>query len=624
MKLTYFIIANLLLSSITYVLALGLRFDFTLEEMLWPTRIIVGLSILLLSRLATYIFFDFNRRSWRFTSSYDLYELIKVHSISSVVFTTLVMFLRVDGFPRSVIFIEYTLSIILSGGLRFLTRATYEKYLLLRSGKSLKPKKVLVIGGGITGQLVVRNFIGFGSGKYKAVGILDDNPQLKNFKIHGVRVLGAIDDLSSVLTGNIDLVIFAIPRLASGKRKELERICHKQGVLYQNMHSFEDIVSGITNPSQTEQVGIEHLLAKEIDVSWSEDISKELAQKTVLITGAGGSIGSELSRQIANSQTTRLILIDQNEYALHNLSRKINTECEKHFILADILNKNRIEQIFSVHRPDIIFHAAAYKHVPFVESSPLEAFTNNILATKNLIEASRFSTVKKFITISSDKAVQPTSLMGASKRITELMMFDANISQEFKNQHFSAVRFGNVINSSGSVIPLFKSQILAGGPITVTDKDMVRFFMSTPEAVRLVLTAGVLGDEGGLFVLDMGNPIKVLDVAKRMRSLYGRDDIEIVFTGIRPGEKLEEFVTSPCEIAERTRFNKIDRLLPPSTPVGVFNWVDSISESLLEMKEEQVKAEILSYVQEVDAQLLNGLHHKTGLTEQQKIFANLG
>ena len=562
-RLPLIIALNLVITSISFLLALLLRFEFSIADLTAATSVVFPLTLLLLFRTGTYTYWGLHQGYWRYVSTHDLFRIVSAHLASTVLFAAAVLFFRVSGFPRSVLFVELALSILFSGGARVLVREIMETYLRHNMNSGSTPREVLILGGGDSGHLLVKYLLSNSRLNYKIVGVLDDSDRLAKGSVLGVSVLGPLNKLESILEKypRIAAVIVAIPSLSKARFEMVEKTCKLFGIALKRLQAFEDIACQDFE-SSPEKISIESVLEKETRVEHEEEIRRALKGKRILITGAGGSIGSELVRQILPFEPGRLILLDNSEFHLFSIERELaQTRNHCDLVLGSIGDRRRLSAIFSEKRPDIVFHAAAYKHVPLLESNCYEAFVNNVLGTRNLLEVSRVHGVKLFVMISTDKAVEPSSVMGASKRIAEMLAQDCcSHGTDAQNMYTAVVRFGNVINSRGSVIPLFKEQILSGGPLTVTHPEMERYFMSLREAVRLVLTAGTLGMKGEIYILNMGEPIRVVDVAKKMLSLYGRRDIPIVFTGVRPGEKLKEDLTDSGENVDSTSFAKVNRV----------------------------------------------------------------
>ena len=430
-----------------------------------------------------------------------------------------------------------------------------------RTDSAGRPKRVLLVGAGRAGNLAAKEIQDRVDLGLAVVGFVDDDREKHGSVIQGVRVLGASRDLPTLVADlDIDHVIITI---AQASREELRRIvdiCERIPIKMRIIPGLYEILGGKVEVSRIRDVDIEDLLGRE-PVQLDEAVLQDfLAGKTVMVTGAGGSIGSELARQVARFGVGRLLLVERAEFALFAIHRELlqrAADIETLALVADVGDEERMRRIFDRYRPAVVIHAAAHKHVPMMESNPCEAVKNNVLATATLGRVAGESGADAFVMISTDKAVRPTSVMGASKRVAELIVQDLN--NRFDTRYV-AVRFGNVMGSAGSVIPIFREQILEGGPVTVTHPDMVRYFMTIPEASQLVLQAGAMGQGGEIFILDMGEPIRILDLAKDMITLFGLkpyEDVDIVFSGIRPGEKLFEELETVGESISKTRHPKI-------------------------------------------------------------------
>jgi len=448
-------------------------------------------------------------------------------------------------FPRSTIFIAFMLSLFFLGGARLSKRAYFHVVKDSVNGGDAKRKKILIVGAGDAGEQILRNILSQGFSEYKPAGFVDDNPFKARTSIHGYRVLGGIKDIQAVSEKyKIDGVIIALPSSGSREVKRAVERCREAGIRdIKILPSLSELLSSEVSLRDLREIRIEDLLGRD-PVELNEAVLQGfIHKKRVFITGAAGSIGSELARQISGFEPSHVSLFDRDESALFFLQEELSSRFPRvsmSFSIGDIQNVRRMEYIMKESDPDIVFHSAAYKHVPIVEDHPGEGVQNNIYGTRVVAEAAVKQRVERFIFISTDKAVRPSSTMGKTKRVCEMLMqyFDENYSTEF-----ISVRFGNVLGSQGSVIPIFQDQIKRGGPVTVTHPEMQRYFMSIPEAVLLVIQAGATGSGGGLYMLDMGKPVKIVDLAREMITMFGYTpdvDIPIVFTEPRPGEKLSE------------------------------------------------------------------------------------
>lgn len=574
---------NFLVTVFSYLAALFLRFDLNAYSYLRVEQIAFPLSSLLLLRTIAYLHWGVNKSHWRYASVTDLSSIMKAHLASTICFAAAIGVTRFPGYPRSLFVLEFLVSILLSGGLRLAVRMCSEKYAFLSRPSRSPVRKVIVLGAGDSGHLLVKYLQSNPRICYEPVAVLDDSERFWGASVHGVPIRGSISLLHSLINEipNVSAVIVAIPTLSRLRRKEIETLCNSRNIAVKRLQSFEDIAC-TNGSSPIQDINVEALLEKESFLEHEQELRLTLAGKKILVTGAGGSIGSELVRQLMRFEPPKMICIDNCEYNVYNAHREFtqnNIHTEKRFIVANITDKRRISKIIEEERPDIVFHAAAYKHLPLMEENCYEAFVNNIIGTKVLLESCIEFGVGRFVFISTDKAVSPTSVMGCSKRICEWLVWNySRLSNH--NLHTAVVRFGNVINSSGSVIPLFKEQIMSGGPITITDPEVERFFMSIREAVRLVLTAGILGNAGEVYVFDMGKPVKILDIAQKMLALYDRPDVPIQFTGLRPGEKLTETLIATGEKTTTTRFKKIKRLLPSYVAAETLQWVATVETQL--------------------------------------------
>ncbi|CEN83683.1 polysaccharide biosynthesis protein [Paraclostridium sordellii] len=499
------------------------------------------------------------RSLWRYAGEEELISIV-----SACLLTVIPAFIihKALGGNLSIIFylLNGVLVISLTGGTRLLYRIG--RRVISRCRIKDKMKKVLIVGAGDAGDMVIQELKNNPQLHKKPVGIVDDDTNKKGRRIHNVPIIGTIKDIENiVIINDIDEIIIAIANISKSEKREIINICKNTKCKLKTIPGVYEIIDGKVDIKKIRDVQIEDLLGREtIKVNLNE-MSEYIHNKIILVTGGGGSIGSELCRQIATFEPNQLIILDNyenNAYSIQQeLIRKYGDKLNLETVIASIREIKRLDEIFSEYRPDVVFHAAAHKHVPLMENSPSEAIKNNIFGTKNVaIMADKYK-VKKFVLISTDKAVNPTNIMGATKRAAEMIIQTMNEESETE---FVAVRFGNVLGSNGSVIPLFKRQIEEGGPVTITHPEIIRYFMTIPEAVQLVIQAGAMARGGEIFVLDMGDPVKIVDLAYNLITLSGFEpnvDIEIKFTGLRPGEKLYEELLMSEEGLTNTDHKKI-------------------------------------------------------------------
>lgn len=497
--------------------------------------------VLLINWFFLYIF-KVNRSLWKYISLDEVGRIVTASVLSNSIWFYFVIVLPVTPYIRSLPVIAALLQMMIMLGIRFVYRWYRNRTLTAR-----KSKNTLIIGAGNAGDILLRDLISNDQYECRVIGFIDDNKQKVGKRIAGIEILGTTEDLNKVVEQkNIECIYIAIPSASRKRIAEIVQMCSSLNVkVYVMDFKFKTDV----NETVLRDVSIEDLLGRDEVILDNRSVSEFLTGKRVMITGAGGSIGSELCRQIVGFKPQEMILVDIYENNMYSLQQdlimeqrrgKVDSAIKINCLLGSVREKKRISEIMDEYKPQVVFHAAAHKHVPLVEDSPCEAIKNNIFGTKNVLESSIENKVEKFILISTDKAVNPTNIMGATKRVCELMV---QANKENNTTIVGAVRFGNVLGSNGSVIPLFKEQIKAGGPITVTDPGITRYFMTIPEAARLVLQAGAYASHGDIFVLDMGTPVKILKLAESMISLSGLkpyEDIQIEFIGLRPGEKMYE------------------------------------------------------------------------------------
>jgi len=522
-------------------------------------------GVALLVKMPTYYFFGLYRRMWIYASTNEL-RLITAAVTTASVLTSGIMLLLIfadlvlPGMPRSALGIDWLLSLVLIGGSRFALRILAEQSTAARNGKA---HTALIVGAGDAGALVARELQRSSQLNLTPVAFLDDDPAKQKQEIYGVPVIGPISELADALeTQHVDEVIIAIPSAPGRVVRRVTDICRSKGVSSRTMPGIYELIGGKISVSRLREVDITDLLRREPTRINEEMIGGTLAGRRVLVTGAGGSIGRELSRQIARWNPAELVILGHGENSIFETLLEVQ---EYHpalaltAVIADVKDKNRLRGVLKEHAVEVVFHAAAHKHVPLMQANVEEAVLNNVFGTRNVVETAVECDVERLVLISTDKAVRPANVYGATKRLAEMIVLDA---AHRTGRAFCVVRFGNVLGSRGSVIPLFKRQIAAGGPILITHPDMERYFMTIPEAVHLVLQAASMGQGGEAFVLDMGKQIRVLDLAEDLIRLSGLEpgrDIEIEFTGIRPGEKLSEELWERDKTYERTAHPDIVR-----------------------------------------------------------------
>jgi FlaA1/EpsC-like NDP-sugar epimerase len=580
--------ADALLIALAWYAAWKVRFDFLdvpvfYEPYLsWETIfLVVGI------KLAIFIGFGFYNRWWRYVSMRDMWRASLGAVVASLATYLLFYFVSIHEvrLPRSVAALDVLLLLALVATSRMLARTVIERPgpgSLVAHGK-----EVLIFGAGDAGQLVIREMQK--SRAYTPIGLIDDDPRKKNLRVHGIRVLGTSDDLAQILRDRKpDELLIAIPSASGEVRQRIVNAARDGGVPVKTLPGLYELIAGDHDlAAQIRPVQVEDVLGREPVEVDLEAISSYLAGETVLVTGAGGSIGAELCRQIARTGPRRLILVDLAETALFEIERELVDE--RHFpacvpVLGDVANGRKMRQLFERYRPGVVFHAAAYKHVPLMEANPLESVRNNVLGTKTVADVAVEFGARRFVLISTDKALNPAAVYGQCKGLCEWIV-EAYGARRDVPTLFTAVRFGNVLGSAGSVIPIFRRQIAKGGPVTVTHPDMTRYFMTIPEAVSLVIQAGAIGGRGEIFVLDMGEPVPILELAHNMIRLSGKEpdrDVPIEFIGARAGEKLHEELWGKGETVGDTSHPKIKRATRPPIDAA---WLDDelvVLESLVD------------------------------------------
>jgi FlaA1/EpsC-like NDP-sugar epimerase len=541
----FVLIGDLTLIIVSVLGSFALRLDVSQLPFYFPAALMMC-AVALLIKIPVYFYFGLYRRLWIYASTSEL-RLITVAVTTASVLVSGIMLVLINtrfiqpGMPRSALGIDWLLSLVLIGGSRFALRILSEQSNARPDGKA---RRVLIIGAGDAGALVVRELQKPSQLNLIPVGFLDDDPAKQNHQIYGISVIGKVNKLSNILDNQqVDEVIIAIPSAPGNIIRLVNDACRQKGIPSRTMPGIYELIGGKVSVNRLREVDITDLLRRDHVRVNDEKVGQALEGKRVIVTGAGGSIGSELCRQIARRNPAELVLLGHGENSIFEILLELQSNYPSLKlipIIADIRNTQRLDSVFKIHQPQIVFHAAAHKHVPLMEANPVEAITNNVIGTRNLAQAALDHNVERFVLISTDKAVRPSSIYGATKRLAEMIVLDAARQHQ---RAFTVVRFGNVLGSRGSIIPIFKNQIANGGPITITHPDMVRFFMTIPEAVYLVLQASSMQSGGEVFVLNMGQPVRILNLAEDLIKLSGLEpnkDIEITFTGIRPGEKLAE------------------------------------------------------------------------------------
>jgi FlaA1/EpsC-like NDP-sugar epimerase len=598
-------------------LAFQLRFDFDVpvffRTMLWETILIV-----VAIKLAVFLGFGFYNRWWRYVSTQDMWRAALGVSAASAIAAVAIYFgypVERVRLPRGVALADLLLLLAFVTGSRLLARTVIERP---TSGRLLaRGKEVLIVGAGDAGRLILDEIQRSRAVGYTPMGLIDDDARKKGMKLRGVKVLGTTADLPHVLRDNRpDEILIAIPSAPGELRRRVVEAARAEGVPVKTLPGLYELISGdLDLAGQIRPVQVEDVLGREpVEVDLGA-ISSFLAGETVLVTGSGGSIGAELCRQIARMDPSRLILVDHAEPALFEIERELVDERDFKAcfpILADVKSEAKMRQVCERYRPTVVFHAAAYKHVPLMEANPLEAVRNNTLATKVLAEAAVETGAKRFVLVSTDKAANPKNLMGQSKALCEWIV-ESYGAREDVSTRFCAVRFGNVLGTRGSVIPIFRRQIEKGGPVTVTHPEMTRFFMTIPEAVALVIQAAAIGGQGQIYVLDMGEPVKIMELARNMIRLSGREpdvDVLIEIVGARPGEKLQEVLWGDGETVAQTEHPKVLRSTRPPVDAA---WLE---EELAELRRLVEAGETLELVARIGT-ILRAPRRVAGTDERQ-------
>lgn len=549
---------DVVVTALAWYTALLARFNFDLPpaEYLGPAVTALPLAVAVQAVISWR--FGLYRGLWRFASLPDLWNIIRAAALGAVsIGIALFLANRLQGIPRSVLILYPVFLVVMLGGPRLLYRLWKDHSLSLRQ---LHPgPRVVVVGGGAGGETVVRDMLR--EGAYSPVGIVDDDPDLRRSRIHGVPVLGRVEDLPAIVEReSVDTIVIAIPSASNAEMRRIVALCESCNVPFRTLPQIQDMVSGRVSVHALREVSIDDLLGRDkVVLDWAS-IQAEIAGKTVMITGGGGSIGSELCRQVAALGVQSLVILERSEHNLYLIERELR-EGWPHLnlsaVLGDVCDRAAVRRTFERFHPSVVFHAAAYKHVPVLQSQVREAVRNNILGTLEMVTAAEAYHCESFVLISTDKAVRPSSVMGATKRVAELI---CETRSNPSDTRYITVRFGNVLGSAGSVVPLFREQIARGGPVTVTHPEARRYFMTIPEACQLILLAGATGSGGEIFVLDMGEPVSITYLAEQMIRLSGHEpgeDIPIAYTGLRAGEKLSEELFRDEERLSPTNYPKL-------------------------------------------------------------------
>jgi len=546
------------MAALAWQLAYLARFNFTFPYFGWD----VGLRALpevLIIQAGIFWFLGLYRGLWRFASVPDLWNIFKAAFLGTLL-TALVLFiqLRLEHVPRSILVLYPVFLIFLLGGPRLAYRLWKDRSLSL-APLGGRGRNVLIIGAGNAGETLARDMLR--EGRDNLIGFLDDEPALRGSRVHGLPVFGGMEKLDRVTDRyDVALIVIAIPSATGEQMRRIVEYCEKSGRPIRTLPRLQDLVSPQPGISDLRDLSIEDLLGREpVELDW-DAIRGGMTGKRILVTGGGGSIGSELCRQIATLSPASLVILERSEFNLYKIRRRLESEYPNinfQAVLGDVCDRTMLDALFEQHLPDIIFHTAAYKQVPILEGHEREAINNNVIGTMNMAEAADRHGIGKFVLISTDKAVNPANVLGLSKRIAELY---CEMMSRKSGTRFITVRFGNVLGSDGSVIPLFKEQIAAGGPVTVTHPDIERYFMTVQEACQLILQSAAMGQGGEIYVLDMGRPVRITYLAEQMINLSGKKagtDIEIRYIGLRPGEKLSEELFYDSEVIDRTSHAKI-------------------------------------------------------------------
>ena len=611
------LIGDVVLVSLSWIGAYLLRFNFEIppESAGLMTRL---LPLVVIIKMLTFFFFDLYKGMWRYTSITDLFSIMKAAVTSSLILGAIILFIhRFEGFSRSVFIIDAFLTVFLIGGFRlgirlfFLvssgdksSRLTLARFFRL-SQKGSETKNLLIIGAGDCGEKIYREIRDNAQLRYNVIGFIDDDLTKRDMKIHGTPILGPTWDLKPIAAKmKADEALIAIPSANAKEMREVIDRCEEAGIRYKTVPGMGELIDGRVSVKAIRDVAYQDLLGREIIRLEEERIEDYLEGGKVLITGAGGSIGSELCRQICRFRPESIMLYERAESPLYEMEVELKADYPQINvipILADVRDRRQLTNAFEAHKPQVVFHAAAYKHVPMLEVQPWKAIKNNIQGTRNVIDVASEYAVDKFVFVSTDKAVRPTNIMGATKRVAEMIVQSQNAC-EISDTRFMIVRFGNVVGSAGSVVPLFRKQIERGGPVTVTDPQVTRYFMTIPEACQLILQAGAMGTGGEIFILEMGIPVRIADMARDLIRLSGFEpdvDINIEYIGLRPGEKLYEELITEGEGIIPTDHEKIMTIRGQECDLNMVNGtIDQLKVMAYDQDAEGIKKKLMEIVPE--------------------------
>jgi FlaA1/EpsC-like NDP-sugar epimerase len=630
--LNFFIVlfVDIILVACAWYFSHLLRFNFNIppDSAAVMARLI---PIVLLIKILTFYMFDLYRGMWRYTSLSDLINMIKAASVASLLIVALVLFTHgFTGFSRATFIIDWILTIFFTAGYRVGIRLFFwiggkdlsvrtARFGLFKAGGLARrgSKRLLIIGAGDAGEKIFREIQDNASLGYSVVGFVDDDEKKVGKQIHGIPVLGTTGELRTIVERmKAEEALIAIPSASGATMRGMVALCDESGIPFKTVPSMGELIDGKVSIKTIRDVAYRDLLGREVIRLDEDRIEAYLENSRVLVTGAGGSIGSELCRQICRFRPRSVILFERAESPLYEIDLELKSDfpyVKTFSVLGDIRDRRQLEHAFSEHQAQVVFHAAAYKHVPMMEMQPWKAVRNNILGTRNVIDIAKAHNVDRFVFVSTDKAVRPVNVMGATKRVAELLVEGQNGSGQ-KGPKFMIVRFGNVVGSVGSVVPLFKKQIEKGGPVTVTHPDMTRYFMTIPEACQLILQAGAMGEGGEIFILDMGTPVKIVDMARDLIRFSGFEpdvDIQVEYIGLRPGEKLREELITEGEGIVPTSHEKIMVLRGESRNLlGLNGSIDKLASMSYEQDVEAIISKLKEIVPEYSPGEQNGLQRK--------------